>query len=57
MSAVLRLCAFLAREAAGLDDDEHVVLEIGAEGLRKMALAALKERDELKLKLRRHGDG
>jgi len=44
---VLKLSAYLVREAAGLDDNEKVVLKIGAESVRKMALAAQRERDFL----------
>ena len=46
--AVLELCAYLIRQAAGLDDNAPVVLDVGAESVRKMALRALREHDRVK---------
>jgi len=46
--SVVALSAYLAREACGLDDNEAVTLNIGAEAVRKLALAAVKERDRLR---------
>ena len=51
--AVIRLVAYLLREAAGLDDHDEVSLSIGAEALRVLALRAANERDILKQSLMR----
>ena len=53
MGGVLELSAYLVREASGLDDSESVVLTIGAESVRKLALDALRERDGLREELDR----
>ena len=45
---VLSLSTYLVREACGLDDNEPVTLSIGAESVRKLALAALRERDAVR---------
>ena len=42
------MAAYLMRMACGLDDNENVVLEVGAENVRKMARHALKYHDTLK---------
>lgn len=47
-NAILSLTAYLIREASGLDDHDEVILSAGAEVVRKMALRALKEHDELR---------
>ena len=41
--ATLALAACLVRAAAGLDDHEPISLELGAEDVRQLALAAKKE--------------
>lgn len=45
--SILALSAYLVREACGLDDNTAVTLDIGAEAVRKLVLAAVKEHDEL----------
>lgn len=45
--AILKLAAYLIRQAACLEDDEPVILDVGAETVRLMALAALREVDKL----------
>ena len=44
----IKLAAYLVREACGREDEEMVPLEIGAEAVRVMALAASDERDRLR---------
>ena len=44
----LALCAYIVREAAGLDDMEPVTLTVGATAVRVMALNARKERSALR---------
>lgn len=45
---ILRLCAEVVRAAAGLEDDEHPVLEVGAEVARMMAIRARGELDKMR---------
>ncbi len=53
--AILKLSAYLVREAAGLDDMETVPLSLGAEGVRKMALAARDDMDRFRSFVRSAG--
>ena len=44
---IIALSAYLAREACGLEDEDTVTLDVGAERVRIMALGAVKERDKM----------
>lgn len=48
---ILKLCAFLVRESAGLEDMEPVTLESGASVVRQMAIDARRELDVLREKI------
>ena len=52
----IKLTAYLVREACGLHNSETVHLEIGAEAVRVMALAAKEESGNLRAEVRRLQD-
>jgi len=55
-NSMLRLSAYLVREACGLDDHEPVMLNVGAESVREMAIDALREHDKLRAIVRDLGE-